>query len=192
MIWKRDYAHMGILIRYADDFVIVCKTRKDAENARLAACEILGKLKLELHPDKTRVVSMFDDSGFDFLGFRFTKITNRHTGKFSPMIKPSSKSVQRCREKISEHLSLKYQMLSLQEVVKRLNTFIRGWATYFARGCASRALQDLDRYRDWRLMRYFYRKVGPMKRKVAEYFGQWRRYCGVINFYNKGICGQPL
>jgi retron-type reverse transcriptase len=60
---------LGTLVRYADDFVVMCRTRKECEQAEERVRVILKRLGLELHPEKTRRVELYDGKeGFDFLG----------------------------------------------------------------------------------------------------------------------------
>jgi group II intron reverse transcriptase/maturase len=68
VLWTRHSAPLGTLVRYADDFVVMCRTRKDCEQAEQRVRVILARLGLELHPDKTRRVELYDGKeGFDFL-----------------------------------------------------------------------------------------------------------------------------
>ncbi|RYG18431.1 group II intron reverse transcriptase/maturase, partial [bacterium] len=72
--WHSRYAHLGVLVRYADDFAVTCKTAKDCQEAEQRVKEILAELKLELHPDKTRRVELsWGKQGFDFLGCTLRK-----------------------------------------------------------------------------------------------------------------------
>ena len=73
MYWMERYSTLGKIIRYADDFVIICRTRQDAEKALQKVKQTMGILKLTLHPTKTRVVDMGQD-GFDFLGLSLIHI----------------------------------------------------------------------------------------------------------------------
>jgi RNA-directed DNA polymerase len=74
VLWTRHSAPTGTLVRYADDFVVVCHTRKECEQAEERIRDILGRLGLELHPEKTRRVELFDGKeGFDFLGCHLHK-----------------------------------------------------------------------------------------------------------------------
>jgi len=74
-VWTRRYAHLGTLVRYADDFVVMCRTRKACEEAERRIREILKRLKLEVHPDKTRRVELsWGKQGFDFLGCHLRKM----------------------------------------------------------------------------------------------------------------------
>jgi RNA-directed DNA polymerase len=73
--WTRGGRSLGVLIRYCDDFVILCRTRQRAEQARRLVAEILARLGLHLHPDKTRIVCLTRGrQGFDFLGFHHHKV----------------------------------------------------------------------------------------------------------------------
>ena len=68
-LWLRHSAPLGTLVRYCDDFVVMCRTRKDCEQAEVRIRVILKRLGLELHPDKTRRIELsFGKEGFDFLG----------------------------------------------------------------------------------------------------------------------------
>ncbi len=74
VLWTRHSAPLGTLVRYADDFVVMCRTARECERAEERIRVILGRLGLELHPDKTRRVELFDGKeGFDFLGCHLHK-----------------------------------------------------------------------------------------------------------------------
>ncbi|WP_061236242.1 group II intron reverse transcriptase/maturase, partial [Leptospira santarosai] len=93
MYWQNKYQHLGRLIRYADDFVIICRYRIDAERALKAVTHIMKRLKLNLHPAKTKLVQM-EKEGFDFLGFYFRKSHSEKTGKLVPYFWPSKKAMK--------------------------------------------------------------------------------------------------
>ena len=99
MYWAERYASLGKLVRYADDFVIICRTKQEAETALQKVKQIMAILKLTLHPTKTRVVDMGQD-GFDFLGFHFHKKKAKKSGKLLPYIWPSQKAMKAVRSKI--------------------------------------------------------------------------------------------
>jgi hypothetical protein len=88
--WTRGGRSLGVLVRYCDDFVILCRTRQQAEQARRLVAEILARLGLHLHPDKTRIVCLSrGQQGFDFLGFHHHKVASwRWRGRYY---------LQRCR-----------------------------------------------------------------------------------------------
>jgi group II intron reverse transcriptase/maturase len=133
MYWAERYASLGQLIRYADDFVIVCRTRRDAEGALQVVQHIMARLKLTLHPTKTRVVDMGRE-GFDFLGFHFHKLKSKKTHKLLPYMWPSQKAMKAVRVKIRQITTRKRLSNPLDEVVKYLNKVIRGWRNYFRIG----------------------------------------------------------
>lgn len=100
--WELHYKHLGKLIRYCDDFVVICRTKKEAEHALKAVKTIMDKLELELHSEKTRLVSLWDGKeGFDFLGFHHRRLkTETARGQiFSETHQfPSKKAMRKMRE----------------------------------------------------------------------------------------------
>ena len=69
-VWEKYYKHLGTLVRYCDDFVVICRTKKDINHSYHAISDIMKRLEIELHPEKTRFVNLWDGKeGFDFLGF---------------------------------------------------------------------------------------------------------------------------
>lgn len=76
--WRKRYRHLGELVRYADDMVVLCRTAEAARESLEALKRLLGGLKLRVNPDKTKVVEMaHGGSGFDFLGFHFHRCMSR-------------------------------------------------------------------------------------------------------------------
>src|SRR4051794_35762659 len=68
-LWKKKFAHLGELIRYADDFVIICRTKQQAKESIQVILAIMNKLDLSINRDKSRLVNLWNDiDGFDFLG----------------------------------------------------------------------------------------------------------------------------
>ena len=75
-------SHLGQLVRYADDFVILCRTRAQAEQALAKVRQIMGLLRLQLHPTKTRLVEFgLGKEGFTFLGCYLRIVRSRFKGK---------------------------------------------------------------------------------------------------------------
>ena len=153
MYWAEQYSHLGQLIRYADDFVIICRTKREAEQALQAVKQIMTKLKLTLHPTKTRVVDMGRE-GFDFLGFHFHKLKAKKSNKLLPYMWPGQKAMKAVRTKIHQITERKRLSNPLTEVVKYLNLVIRGWRNYFKSGNSTEKFQDLDRYVWQRLQKW--------------------------------------
>ena len=113
----------------------------------------MTKLKLTLHPTKTRMVDMGQE-GFDFLGFHFHKLKAKKTNKLLPYMWPGQKAMKAARDKIRQITTRKRLSNPLTEVVKYLNLVIRGWRNYFRYGNSSQKFQDLDRYVWQRLRRW--------------------------------------
>lgn len=108
------------IIRYADDFVLMCKTSEEASRGLEIVKEVMSQLKLTLHPEKTRVVEVTQKEGFDFLGYHFTENKRR----------PRDKTIKGMRAKIEERTPRKAGR-EIEIIIKELNPVIRGWYNYF-------------------------------------------------------------
>ena len=187
MYWVERYAHLGQLYRYADDFVIICRTTRNAEKALQAVKQIIKRLKLTLHPTKTHIVDMGEE-GFDFLGFHFHKLKSKKSGKLLPYIWPSQKAMKSARSKIHEYTTRKRLSNPLEEVVKYLNRMIRGWRNYFRFGNSTKKLQDLDRYVQQRLRQWMQSRKGARGHWSEKAFNAVITRSGLEYFYIPGIC----
>jgi len=187
MYWAERYFSLGKLVRYADDFVIICRTKQDAETALQMVKQIMSIMKLTLHPTKTRIVDMGRD-GFDFLGFHFHKKRARKSGKLLPYIWPAPKAMKAIRSKI--HFITERIRLSnpLSEVIKFLNRVIRGWRNYFRLGNSTLKFQQLDRYVRYRLEQWMHSKIGSRGHWDELAFRALLRQQGLEYFYLPGIC----
>ena len=154
--WERDHRHLGRLVRYADDFVVLCRDRRRAEEALRRVGEILASLGLELHPEKTRIVELgLGQPGFDFLGCHLRVVRSHFKGKTYVFRWPSRESMNRIRDKVREQTNRRRRagMRDVREVVRDLNPILRGWGNYFRTGNASAKFQQVDRYVNQRLVR---------------------------------------
>jgi RNA-directed DNA polymerase len=187
MYWAERYSSLGKLIRYADDFVIICRSKQDAETALQMVKQIMHILKLTLHPTKTRIVDLGRD-GFDFLGFHFHKKKARKSGKLLPYIWPAPKAMKAIRSKI--HLITERMRLSnpLSEVIKFLNRVIRGWRNYFRLGNSTLKFQQLDRYVRYRLEQWLRSKLGSRGHWDELAFRALLLQQGLEYFYLPGMC----
>jgi hypothetical protein len=176
---------VGTLHRYCDDFVVLCRGREAAAKAHELIAGFLRRLKLTLHPMKTRVVDMGSD-GFDFLGFHFHKMPSRRTGRLVPYAWPSQKAMSGIREKIRRETSRDRLRVGLDELVSALNRFIRGWRAYFSIGNSTKKLADLDRYVRFRLWRFLRKRRGSRGQLLPKAFVEWERWSGLTYFYPKG------
>lgn len=189
MLWTQKFAHMGRLFRYCDDFVIVCKNRQDALQAQQVIGQIMKRLKLTLHPTKTKIVKM-EVGGFDFLGFHFHKMKSEvtQTGKLVPYVWPGQKAMKVVRSAIREITNRSCAQIPLEEVVRKLNRVIRGWRNYFRTGNSAAKFQALDRQARMRLWHLARAHHGSGRHLSLDSFVQWFRKCGVESFYSPGIC----
>lgn len=187
--WSDRHTGVGQLHRYCDDFVIVCRNRQAAQRAHDLVAGFLRRLKLSLHPGKTRVVDMGRE-GFDFLGFHFHKLPSRRTGRLVPYFWPSQKAMRVVREKIRRETARSRLRVDLRELVGTLNRIIRGWRAYFSIGNSTKKLADLDRYVWLRLWRFLQKRQGSRGRLELAGFAEWERRCGLTYFYPTGRGGQ--
>ena len=156
-------AGLGELVRYADDFVIICRSRRQAEAALALAGNILGGLGLQLHPEKTKIVDLRDGrEGFDFLGCHFHARMSGRLWEQKRIVRyylhrwPSQKAMKRLREKIHDRTDRRYVGTDIRAVIAALNPILRGWGNYFRTGNAHTKFRQIDRYvvdRLHRLMR---------------------------------------
>jgi len=170
----------GELIRYCDDFVVLCETREQAEQGQERVTAILGELGLELHPDKTRVVDLREGKeGFDFLGCHLHARMSGRLWEQRRIIRyylhrwPSVRSMKRARGRVKALTGRSQVGMELEAVIERLNLFLRGWGNYFRTGNAADKFVSMDRYVAWRLRRLLIKKRGRNLR--AGQADRWQR-----------------
>ncbi|MBA4535557.1 group II intron reverse transcriptase/maturase [Bacillus aquiflavi] len=135
-LWEKKFSHLGSLIRYADDFVILCRTKQQALEGIRVIQAIMGKLDLSLHKEKSRLVNIWDDSdGFDFLGFHHRKFPIRKKGGRTFLIMnhvPSKKAMKKMRKKIKDFTEPRHKLfMDIKELVKGLNRRLQGFKNYY-------------------------------------------------------------
>jgi group II intron reverse transcriptase/maturase len=159
--WEREWSHLGLLVRYADDFVIACRTRRQADEAHARVKAILETMGLALHPEKTRVVELRPrGEGFDFLGCHLRIVRSHFKGKTYLFRWPRTKAMTAIRAKIRQVTDWRRwtRMRDIRAVIEELNPILRGWGTYFRTGNASRHFRAIDRYVRDRLIRVLRRR----------------------------------
>lgn len=179
--WTKQCAHVGTLVRYADDFVIVCNTRAEVEEAARRVTMIFKRLKLELHPDKTRTVELAGGkAGFDFLGCHLHK---RMSGPIWAKERkrvyflqrwPSTRSMRRVKQRVKELTPRSACHQELREVIAKLNPVLRGWGGYFRSGNASAKFNQVDSY-VWMRLRGLVRKRKGRQLRAGE-MTRWTRH----------------
>jgi RNA-directed DNA polymerase len=150
-------AHVGILVRYADDWTLLCRSRRDALAALDLAKDVLANLGLELHPEKTKGVELREGrEGFDFLGCHFRarvsgRMLERGVRRYYLQRWPSQRSMKRVRQKIKARTGRGRAGHDIRAVIADLNPILRGWGNYFRTGNASEKFVQIDDYVRFRL-----------------------------------------
>lgn len=162
-LWEKHGKGVGELTRYADDFVVVCKTKKDAEHAYELIRTIMERLELILHPTKTRIVGLWTgDEGFDFLGMHHRKTkaeTSQGKVYYTTQQWLTKKAEERIREVVKERLAPpSMRSKSFVEHVEWLNPKIQGWRNYYYTNYSQKKLAKLDWYILGRLTRWYAKK----------------------------------
>ena len=157
-------SHGYKLTRFADDWLIVCKTKKEAEEALKLAKQFLERLGLKVHPDKTRITHI--KWGFEFLGYKIKQGKGLRLNKNkikSKMNKnnlyayPKDKSIKRFMDEIRDRTKRK-RPLKLKELIEYINPVIRGWGNYFKKANVRKIFNRLDRWIIRRLWSHRYKK----------------------------------
>lgn len=167
-VWEERCSHLGVLVRYADDFVVLCKKKSQAEEAMWRLGEIFKRLRLKLHPEKTRLVDTgVGKGGFDFLGCHFRRIPSRYKGRSYLFRWPSAKSMKSIRAHVRELTDRRRTagVKDVREVIRNLNPVLRGWCNYFRTGNASERFNAVDGYVWKRLVRFMGRRGGQRRAK---------------------------
>jgi len=170
----------GELVRYADDLVIMCASRAEAEAALSLVQDVLTELGLQLHPDKTRIVDLREGrTGFDFLGCHFqARVSGRllELGKRRYYLQrwPSARSLKRVRSRIRD-LTGRHRngVKDIRVIIRDLNPVLRGWGNYFRTGNAATKFNDLDWYVVDRLHGFLRKRYGRYVK--PSQFRRWTR-----------------
>jgi len=151
-----DERRHGVLVRYADDVVVMCASRAQAEAALARLTALLAELGLAPKAAKTRIVQLtVGGEGLDFLGFhhRLVESDGRRTGKHVTFLArwPTNKAMQHARDRIRELTDRSKLLLPVEVIVANVNRFVRGWAAYFRYGNSARHFDKIRGYLRMRL-----------------------------------------
>jgi group II intron reverse transcriptase/maturase len=187
-VWTRRYAQLGVLVRYADDFVVMCDTKTAVEQAEQRVRTILARLGLELHPEKTRQVDLSQGrEGFDFLGCHLCKRMSgplwekRHQRVYYLQRWPSPRAMQRIRQRVKGLTPRSACHRDLRATIAQLNPVLRGWGAYFRTGNAAIKFGQVDDYVSWRLHRLLVKRHGRQLRagQAAQWTGDFFHAVGL-------------
>src|SRR6266540_4135132 len=158
--WQERRGGLGVLVRYADDLVILCRTEAQAEAALAELRALLADHGLELAEAKTRLVCLNEDGeGFDFLGFHHRMVDSfRRPGVRWLARWPSARAMQAARTRIREITDRRLLLRPPEEIVADLNRFLTGWGGYFRHGNSSRCFDKIDNYAFDRVARFLGKK----------------------------------
>lgn len=177
-VWTRRYTQLGVLVRYADDFVVMCDTKAACEQAEQRIREIFARLGLELHPEKTRRVDLSHGcEGFDFLGCHLRKRMSGplwervHRRVYYLQRWPSHRAMRRIRERVKTMTPRGACHRDLRDTIAQLNPVLRGWGAYFRTGNAAVKFGQVDDYVAWRLKRVLVKRRG--RNLQAGQAAQW-------------------
>lgn len=182
--WRKTGAceRLGQIVSYADDFVILCASRRQAEESLSQVSLWLEKLGLTIHPSKTRLCYAREES-FDFLGYTFGPARHWRTGKRFITAQPSKKARKRLKEKVNALLH-RGNPTPWPELRTRLNRLVSGWAEYFRFGFTGQADDAIewhvrDRVRRFLCRRHKLRVSGTSRFGHSEIHGE----LGVIDIH---------
>jgi len=179
-LWASKCSHLGVLVRYADDFVVMCRTQSQANEARRRIEVVMQRLGLSLHPEKTRIVRLnWGKAGFDFLGWHVHKRRSIQRNPRWHFVQrwPSPKAMKRIRDRVHELTDARTAGTSdVKQVIATLNPILRGWGNYFRTGNPDRQFNAIDTYVRERLNRWQHRRGGQRSRFRFEAWPHARYY----------------
>ena len=191
--WRKTGAsqRLGQIVSYADDFVIVCASRRQAAESLALVSRWLAKLGLTLHPTKTRLCHAREEP-FDFLGYTFGPARHRLTGKRFISARPSKKAQKRLKEKVNTLLH-RGNPTPWPQLRDRLNRLLSGWAEYFSFGYTARAYSAVCWHVRVRVRRFLCRRHklrinGTSRFGYSEIHGK----AEVIDIRQRRLQGSPV
>lgn len=178
-IWAAKCGSLGVLIRYADDFVVMTPRESKAKEALRRIELVMNKLGLTLHPDKTRMVDLRrGKESFVFLGCMIRKKRSilRNPRAYYMHRWPSPKAQQRLRDRVREITDRRSSGEDVKQIIAKLNPVLRGWGNYFRTGTCRREFHRMDDFVYRRLLCWLRRRGGQrtarsIKWTPAHFYG---------------------
>jgi group II intron reverse transcriptase/maturase len=196
-VW--DVRQHGVLVRFADDALVMCATREQAEAALARLRELLAELGLQPKEAKTRIVHLqVGGEGLDFLGFhhRLVQVTGRRNNKAPVTFLarwPSDRAMTHARDRIRELTRRSRLLLPVDVIVDEVNRFVRGWAAYFRYGNSAIRFE--------KIMHHVWTRVASViakRRKRTRGYGwsvlayQSPDHCGLISLSGTVVAPRPF
>ena len=191
-LWAKKCGSLGVLIRYADDFVVMATTESKAKEALRQIQFVMSKLGLVLHPEKTRMVDLRRGKGsFVFLGctIRKKRSIQRNPRRYYTQRWPSPKAMKRIRNRVHELTDKRQSGKDVKQIIATLNPVLRGWGNYFRTGNAERKFNQLDTYVYQRLTRWMSRRGGQRPGRVEKWSHD--RFVGMGLYRLRGTVKYP-
>ncbi len=161
------------MVRYADDFVILCRSQAEAQAALDAVRRWVSEAGLTLHPDKTRVVNANEPGGFDFLGYHFER----------GLRWPRAKSLKKLRDRVREK-TRRTDGRSFAAIVSDVNRTLRGWYGYFQHSQAN-VFASVDGFVRRRLRSLLEKRRGRTRQGLGaahqRWPNEWFARCGLLS-----------
>ena len=167
-IWQRHNLKDKLkahLVRYADDFVVLCRT--DVEEPLKVVRRVLERLGLSLNEDKTQVVDATQAS-FDFLGFSIRMSRGRRTGKPYPHVCPSAKSLMKIKTKLTALTGRELTPIGLDKIVGNVNRSLKGWVNYFHYRNSNLVMEKVKTHAEQRLRKHLMKRHKVKDRGIGE------------------------
>ncbi len=191
--WRKTGAseRLGQIVSYADDFVILCASRRQAEESLALVSHWLAKLGLTIHPTKTRLCYAREEP-FDFLGYTFGPARHWLTGKRFISAWPSKKAQKRLKEKVNT-LLLRGNPTPWPKLQERLNRLLSGWAEYFSFGFTHQAYNTVGWHVRMRVRRFLCRRHKLRVRGTSRFgYSEVHGKAGVIDIRQRRLQGSPV
>ena len=168
-----DTREHGVLGRFADDALVMCKSREQAEAALQRLRDLLAELGLRPKEAKTRIIHLqVGGGGFDFLGFhhRLVRSLPRGGRRRTTFLArwPTDRAMQHARDRVRELTARRRLLLSVETVVQDVNTFLRGWTGYFKYGHSAKSFSKIRLYVRMRIALFISRR-----HRRSRHFGWW-------------------
>ncbi len=180
-LWAKEASHLGTIIRFADDALILCRSEADAQRAYRWLQRTTQALKLVLHPEKTRIVDLSEGTnGVDFLGFHIRLVKSWKNGWWNCQRWPSGRAMASIRAKVNAITAPRSRLKwPIGALVAELNPVLRGWGNYFRWGNSARKFSWVDHYVHEQLALFDSKKRQKSGRRWEVHTRGWLAQLGV-------------